>query len=258
MCTQLSVLTLPIDFADKDNIDTTWKIDMFGPDGTVAEDGYYNQTASNIKIEYYYIFDSQSGSDTLTQMDVFTLLNKYKLSDIYTIGTFNVYIADTITIIDTDAFKNVKNLLTVSLCDKVQEIGSGAFEGSGLQNFYIGTNIDAMSKSELTTIGDNAFNNCKITSIIIPDSVTELGSWIFYNATDLKEVIFSSSTKIDTIKSYSFANCASLEILRIPTSVQHINEYAFAYCSNLLDIILPSSLETIGTCAFIDLSLIHI
>ena len=96
------------------------------------------------------------------------------------------------------------------------------------------------------------FNNCKITSIIIPDSVTELGKWIFYNATELQEVIFSSSTKIDNIYSYSFANCTSLQILRIPTSVQHIYDYAFAYCTNLLDIILPSSLKTIGTCAFID------
>ena len=147
MCTQLSILTLPIDFAVTNNINTAWKTTMFGPD-----------IASTVKIEYYYIFAPQTPNSTiLTQMDVFTLLNKYKLSDIYTIGTFNVYIADNVTIIDTNAFKNVKNILTVSLCPTVQEIRSGAFEGSGLQNFYIGTNIDAMSNSELTTIGENVF-----------------------------------------------------------------------------------------------------
>ena len=81
------------------------------------------------------------------------------MSDIYTIGSFNVYIANNIKFIDTNAFKNVRNILTVSLCDEVQEIRAGAFEGSGLQNFYIGTNIDAISNSKLTTIGDNVFNN---------------------------------------------------------------------------------------------------
>ena len=241
-CPKLSILTLPIHFASDDNIDTTWKNEMFG-----------KNFASNVKIEYYYIFAPQTpGSTILTQIDVFNLLHKYKLSDIYTIGSFNVYIADTVEIIDTNAFKNVRNILTVSLCDTVQEIRSGAFEGSGLQNFYIGTNIDAISNSKLTTIGDNAFNNCKITSIIIPNTVTTLGAWIFYNATELKEVIFNPPTKIDTINSYSFANCTSLEILRIPKAVRHIKEYAFAYCTNLLNIILSPSLETIGNNVFIN------
>lgn len=211
-----------------------------------------NVVKTGPKIEYYYIFAPETpGSTTLTSTDVFNLINKWKLTDIYTIGLFNAYIADSVTIIDTNAFKNCENIATISIGYRVEEIRGGAFEGcTALKNFYIGTNIDAINNSKLTTIGDYAFNGCNIESIIIPTNVTTLGKWIFYNATNLKEVVFYSDTHIETIDNYAFANCTNLELLRIPNSVKHINTGAFMNCTNLFNILLPQTLETIGELAF--------
>ena len=39
---------------------------------------------------------------------------------------------------------------------------------------------------KVTKIGNNAFANKSIKSVIIPDSVTSLGSYSFYNCKDLK------------------------------------------------------------------------
>lgn len=214
------------------------------------QDKVFGQNA-NIKLEFYYIFAPlTTSSNILTQADVFTLINKYNLSNVDTVGPFNVYIADNVTTIDNYAFKMVKNLNTI-IINNVQIIGDGAFEGSGLYNFYVGPSIDSITDSQLTTIGKYAFNNCNnITSFVIPSSVTEIGDFIFYNSVNLREVIFDPSTTIKKINNYAFTNCIGLNTLRIPNSVQHIGDYAFAYCVNLYNIVLPNTLQYIGEKAF--------
>ncbi|MBT3611847.1 MAG: leucine-rich repeat domain-containing protein, partial [Flavobacteriales bacterium] len=243
MNNKIDTITLPISFGNAaiNYVDDNWLKTVFG----------YSE---NMKLEYYYIFAPiDPNSTTLTQTDVFTSLNKWQLADIFTASTFNAYIADHVTIIDEYAFQNIKNLSTLSICSAVKEIKTGAFQSSGLQHFYVGTNYDAMPNSQLTTIGNNVFSNCNnMTNILIPDNVTNLGDSVFYNSTNLSEVTFNANTKIESIGSFTFAYCVNLTILRIPKSIKTIGDYAFAYCNNLLDIVLPNSLNRIGNNAFTD------
>lgn len=68
----------------------------------------------------------------------------------------------------------------------------------------------------VTSIGQQAFQDCSITSVIIPQNVTTIA----YNA---------------------FAGCKSLTSISIPKNVTVIGSSAFSYCSNLADLTLHSN-----------------
>lgn len=77
-------------------------------------------------------------------------------------------------------------------------------------------------------IAKNGFNDCaRLTSITIPESVTEIGEDAFYN-------------------------CASLTSITIPNSVTKIGKFAFAWCERLTSITIPKSVTKIGCGVFTD------
>ena len=78
--------------------------------------------------------------------------------------------------------------------------------------------------SQLTSIGYEAFNNCKnLTSITIPNSVTSIGESTFYNCTSLESVIFGKNSKLASIGDMSFYDCISLTSIELPNSVTKLN-----------------------------------
>ncbi len=84
---------------------------------------------------------------------------------------------------------------------------------------------------KVTAIGDSAFSGCSVTSIIIPDSVTTVGTGAFFGCWALNRVSFGSG--LLTIGSEAFWNCDSLTNIAIPESVNNIGELAFSECDNL-------------------------
>ena len=89
----------------------------------------------------------------------------------------------------------------------------------------------------LTTIGNEgsstgAFENSgTLTSITIPDSVTKMYGYTFYECRNLQSVELSDS--IELIGDMSFYNCTSLTEITLPASVKTIGGATFYDCSNL-------------------------
>ena len=107
------------------------------------------------------------------------------------------------------------------------------------------------------TIADNVFyNNRKITSIAISDSVTSIGEYAFFGCSNLTTVTFGKNSELTTIGNYAFNNCSSLNLINIPNSVTSIGYTAFGGCSKLTTITISenSQLTTIGSDAFRDCS----
>ena len=84
--------------------------------------------------------------------------------------------------------------------------------------------------------------------VIIPDSVTTIGSKAFEECRGLIEVCLSDS--VFEIKDNAFAGCGNLQTVKFPDSLKKIGSYAFSECTALETVMLPSSIEEIGPYAF--------
>lgn len=90
-------------------------------------------------------------------------------------------------------------------------------------------------------IGENAFADCKdLESVKIPASVTKIGAYAFKGCTSLKEVIIPDS--VEEISEHAFDGCASVKDVTIGRGVEKIGKNAFANCT------LLSSVTNLGKC----------
>lgn len=82
---------------------------------------------------------------------------------------------------------------------------------------YRGNEKNVVIPFGITTIGEYAFVDSEIESVIIPNSVTN-------------------------IEECAFLGCQSLKTVEVPESVSKLGESAFAYCKNLQKAKLPQRL----------------
>ena len=101
--------------------------------------------------------------------------------------------------------------------------------------------------STVKTIGDWAFENCALTSVVIPETVTTLLIGIFYNCTSLTSVNIPSA--ITSIPDYTFFYCSGLLKIAIPNLVTSIGYQAFGY-SGLTSVTIPNSVTSLGNSSF--------
>lgn len=78
-----------------------------------------------------------------------------------------------------------------------------------------------------------------MTSIIIPDSVTIIGSAAFSACSSLTSIVIGDS--VTRISGSAFSDCSKLTNITIPASVKTINEGAFEGCSNLTSAIFEDT-----------------
>ena len=98
-------------------------------------------------------------------------------------------------------------------------------------------------------IGDYAFNDSHLTSIVLPDSVTTIGNGTFTTCADLETVVLGNSVTI--IGKAAFALCGRLTAISLPDSLLNIEPAAFAYCLSLTSVIIPASVISIGNDVFL-------
>ena len=115
-------------------------------------------------------------------------------------------------------------------------------------NVEIPEEVTYMNKTlKVTSIGDNAFRNVScLNSIIIPNSITRIGNYAFYNC-ELGSVIIPNS--VTSIGDYAFYHCG-LSSVTIPNCVTSIGNYTFSECRKLTSVTIPNSVTSIGDNAF--------
>ena len=118
------------------------------------------------------------------------------------------------------------------------------YSGSA-ENIVIPAQIDGKS---VTRIGNNAFEKSSAKEIVIPYSVTEIGSQAFSGCGKLTGVSIPNS--VTTIRDRAFFDCNSLASITIPDSVTDIELQAFCNCTSLKSVTIPASVTDIGDEAF--------
>lgn len=90
----------------------------------------------------------------------------------------------------------------------------------------------------VTTLGKSLFNNKDITSVEMPDTITEIQDYAFASNKYLKSVKLSN--KLETLGTNVFFNCRSLESIELPESLKNVGVYSFA-AAGLKTVTIPES-----------------
>lgn len=131
---------------------------------------------------------------------------------------YEIVFDDAIDTIGSFTFMDFPDLEKVVLPENVTEIKDCAF--NDCYNLY-----DVEFNDKLETIGKNAFSNCAMQSIWLPDSVK-------------------------TIDYMAFANQYPLESVHLPDGLETIGAFCFAYCEQLRDCEVPATVKNIGQGVF--------
>jgi len=100
----------------------------------------------------------------------------------------------------------------------------------------------------LTEIGGMAFYYCEsLSEINIPDSVKKIGKGAFHN-TALSEITFGGQIKVVSEDVCEF--CEKLKKVTFEEGVEVIEKYAFSCCTMLTNVEFPATLEKLGESAF--------
>ena len=140
---------------------------------------------------------------------------------------------------------NYYDAIKIELGNKVTEIKDLPFYHPA----YTSSLMTIVIPNSVTSIGSSAFSSCSsLTSVTIPDSVTSIGERAFRDCSGLTSVTMPNN--VTSIGEDAFYGCSSLTSITIPNSITSISNHTFNSCSNLISVTIQDSVTSIGISAF--------
>ena len=155
--------------------------------------------------------------------------------------------------IGVEAFKDCKDIKSISLAKSIRNINNYAFYGcSGLRSLNIPPNI--------TTIRcDGTFEGCsQLSSLTIEDSnetlhfIMSASSGAAFSTAPIESIYMGRNISY-TVSSYSrppFKNNTAIKNVTFGNNVTYLGDEIFKGCNNIVQIDIPSSVGSIGNDAF--------
>jgi len=151
------------------------------------------------------------------------------------------------------AFDGNSSLISVVIPDSVTYMSDGFPFGLSVPevggSFAKCENLSSVVLSNsFTNIGSFAFFECtSLTNVIIPDSVTAIGDHAFYGSALTSVTIPDSVTSIGA---YAFRDCSSLLSVFIRGSITSMARFLFSGCTSLTTVNIPDSVTSIEQSVF--------
>lgn len=190
-----------------------------------------------------------------------------------------ISLPETLTSIGDNAFGYCTQLTEVKIPNSIHEVGSNIFPDLGfpILNDHIlfrypkeYSSYEYQIPDGIHTIAGGAFQSCKVKSVIIPQTVTKIGDYAFYDSdlnssinlpnglksignyafarTQINRIVIPDG--VTEIGKYAFWECDRMSEVTLPKYLKKIEESTFEWCSCLCSIVLPSELTSIGDNAF--------
>jgi uncharacterized repeat protein (TIGR03803 family) len=189
----------------------------------------------------------------------------------------DIYIPVSVTRIGAYAFGYCGGFKSFDVPANVKSIGDKAFfQCSGLTNVSIPANVTNigvapfLACTNLAAIAVDTNNLCYATDVgvlfswdrtrliqfpgakggeyVVPDTVTNVGDYSFYNCYQITNAILGTNTT--TIGNSAFYSCVSLTNIFLGSNVLSIGSFAFYGCSGLKTVDIPACATNIGTGPF--------
>ena len=173
----------------------------------------------------------------------------YNSSSNYTIfrgctSLTTVNIGNNVKTIPDYAFYGCSGLTSITIPDSVTSIGERAFEDCNRLNAVHITDLTKWCKisfdyksNPLYSAHNLYLNGELVTNLVIPDSVTSIGSYAFYGCSGLTSITIPDS--VISIGDEAFSGCSGIDSITIPDSVTSIGSGTFSGCSGLEEMTIP-------------------
>ena len=173
----------------------------------------------------------------------------------------SITLPESLTSIDFRAFMNCEKLASIAIPRNVANIGSDAFYNcEDLTDVYI-SDLAAWLKLPFSEQNDWAnplygtekettrlyLNGALLTSVVIPEGITEIPWYAFRGCSSITSVKLASS--VTFIGRFAFYGCSISELV-IPDGVEQIEVFAFGNCRRLETVAIGEGTYIIGDCAF--------
>ena len=235
---------------------------------TIPSSVTYNGTTYSVTSIGIYAFRNCSGLTSVTIPNSVTSIGNYAFRNCS--GLTSVTIPNSVTSIGNSAFASCSELTSVTIGNSVTSIGNEAFYScSGLTSVTIPNSVTSIGIgafgqcTNLTSVYIHDIATwCNIEFEWTNSYYNDYSNPLYYahnlyiNGNLVTDLVIPNG--VTQIKSYAFYNATCLTSVTIPTSVTSIGEYAFAYCSGLCGsaLAIPNSVTSIGNNAFYDVQAI--
>ncbi|WP_303835084.1 leucine-rich repeat domain-containing protein [Ruminococcus flavefaciens] len=153
-----------------------------------------------------------------------------------------IVVSDGITSIGDHAFKYCNALETAALPTTLTKIGDMAFfpdpDESAVPTTAKGLR-ELIIPDSVTTIEYGVFINTRLTSVVVPRTVTSIGTRVFETCIFLTTVRYGAPI----LNEFMFTRCTRLENVTLARTVTEIKSHCFNYCDALTQITYEGSLE---------------
>lgn len=176
---------------------------------------------SSVKTIGGYTFDSCDALKTVTLNENLESLDYYCFSGCSSLT--NINLPNTLKSMGGYCFINCISLKSIVIPPLVTEVGG--FSGC--------SNLTSVTLNEgLKTI--SGFGGCGFSTIVLPNSLENIGYMAFSSCKNLSSVIIPSNVKV--IDDNAFNSCTALKTINIPAGVTEIGAGAFGACTGLTSV----------------------